>query len=108
MAEVCAMAKNKWEPCDKWWQFYLLWLKVAITHAWSVAEIVGFALVLLIPLVPRVFPKMQESNLAPLAWKIPLGVLATVGFIRLLCAPYWIYRDRHKAGKEQEAALREE
>lgn len=99
------MAEHKWEPCTTWRQFYWLWLKVAITHAWSVAEIVGFALVLLVPLVPFLFPKMQESSLAPLAWQIPLGVLAAVGFVRLLCAPYWIYRDRHHSATDRESAL---
>lgn len=99
------MAEHKWEPCTTWAQFYWLWLKVAISHAWSIAEIVGFALVLLIPIVPLIFPKMQESSLAPLAWKIPLGVLAIIGFVRLISAPYWIYRDRHQTAQERENVL---
>jgi membrane protein implicated in regulation of membrane protease activity len=99
------MAVHRWEPCKTWQNFYWLWLKVAMTHAWSLAEIVGFALLLLVPLVAILFPEMHESSLAPPTWEIAVGVLAVVGFVRLLCASYWIYRDRHQRANDRESVL---
>jgi hypothetical protein len=99
------MAAHKWEPCTTWRKFYWLWLKVAISHAWSLATLVGVALVLLLLLLGMLFPKMHESSLALLTWEIPIGLLAVVGFVRLLYASYWIYDDRHQMANDRESAL---
>jgi hypothetical protein len=106
MAETTAEAR--WKSSDNWLQFYGLWFKVSLTHAWSIAEAVGFGVVIVVPLILLLFPKMRESTLAPFGWEVPLAVFALVGLIRLLCAPYWIYRDRHRAACTHEGLLRKE
>jgi len=53
------------------------------------------ALGIAIPAVIRFCPKWDQS-LSPLAWQIPLGVLACVVAARVLLAPYWIYAAHEK------------
>src|SRR5208282_3797406 len=98
---------QKLKPCERWWQFYGLWLRVALTASLSVADLVGFIVGLLVPLIHALFPRVPESTLTPLLWKIPLGVFCCVGAIRLVIAPYLIYRDRHLSAKQEGEALRQ-
>jgi hypothetical protein len=101
MAEVCVEI-SKFKPCENWRQFYALWLKVALTASLSWADAVAFVLGILIPLGHKFFPATQESKLAPLAWEIPLAVFCLFGAVRIIIAPYLIYRDRHVLAKQKE------
>ena len=38
------------------------------------------------------FPKTSDS-LTPLVWEIPIGALATAMLVRVVAAPFWIWRD---------------
>lgn len=93
------------EPCENWRQFYWLWIKVALTASFSWADGIGFAVGILIPLLHKLLPSMKESTLTPLAWEIPLAIFCAVGAVRIIIAPYLIYRDRHLLAKRQELSL---
>ena len=99
------MPEEKLQPCENWRQFYLLWVKVVFTASLGWADAVGFILGILIPLIQKIFPSMQESKLEPLAWEIPLAVFCLVGAGRMFLAPYLIYRDRHLSAKQKESEL---
>lgn len=102
------MERLEFQPCENWRQFYLLWIKVALTTPLSLAAAIAFVLAILIPLVHKLFPSMKESQLTPLAWEIPLAIFCLIAAVRIVIAPYLIYRDRHFSAKRIEVELGKE
>lgn len=40
-----------------------------------------------------------------LMWQAPLGIMLVLSLVRIILAPYWIYRERHLAAVERENEL---
>jgi hypothetical protein len=97
--------EQQWNPCDRWWQFYWLWLKVALTTFLSWADAAASIVGVLLPLLHAFVPKVREDRLVPLYWEIPIGVFCAIGILRMVIAPYLIYRDRHLSASSNETAF---
>jgi hypothetical protein len=97
--------------CETWQQFYWRWAKTTFEHPWSITEKIGTVLALGLPLFAWLaskwhwLPVIPEPVLSPLMWQVPLGMLAILILIRIIPAPYWIYRERHSAAVESEREL---
>src|SRR3974390_1755805 len=85
--------------------FYWQWLRHTLAH-WglvsNVATAVGFA----VPIISRVWPK-AGALMGDLAWQIPVGIFAVLGFIPFLLAPYWMYREKEEQALAFELELEE-
>jgi hypothetical protein len=46
--------------------------------------------------------------MAALAWEIPVGLFFALSMLRLIMAPYWLYKDRHLFASKAEGELHEE
>ena len=83
--------------------FYIGWIWVAFRHSWGITDYIGpVAGIIIAYLLPR-YPQWG-STLIELTWQIPLGILGGLVIVRLLLAPYWMYkesRQRIKALKEK-------
>src|SRR5438067_5449600 len=79
-------------------RYYGTVARVAFTHSLSTAQAVIFVLAILVGGVAYFVPKTQ-AILTPWitalnGWQVATGVLGTIVFIRLVLAPYWIFRQQ--------------
>jgi hypothetical protein len=87
--------------------YYRRFFAVAFKHPFGVADGISTALGILLPIIGRLHPKWT-AGVGDLAWQVPLtAFLALVG-IRLILAPYWIYRNREDQAKNAETQLRQQ
>ena len=70
----------------------------------GVADGIGVALGTLVPVMVRNFPA-SESAVTELIWRIPIGMFASIGLVRLALAPYWIYQERDEKARQTEIGL---
>src|SRR3972149_7791118 len=76
-------------------KFYWQWLYKAFRHSISIVEKIAILLSIIIPLFIRYYPGM-EQKLQALIWQIPLSIFVIIVIIRLLLAPYWLYKDKQQ------------
>lgn len=71
------------------------WLAKAFKKSWTVWDSLGTALGSLCPLIGHYLPRL-ESIMNHLVWQIPLGAFCGLVLVRLICAPYWLYKEREE------------
>ena len=74
-------------------KFYWKWIEVSVKPSFGLADGIGFVLGIAIPVVIHFVPRW-ETAMSNLAWQIPLGIFSTIFLIRLILAPYWIYKQQ--------------
>ena len=94
MASISARA---WAYVRSAGAYYWRCIALAWHGAWAVAGAASAVLGLLVPPYLKTHPALA-TTVNDLVWQIPLGVLGSLSALRLILAPYWIYR-------EQEAKL---
>ncbi len=75
--------------------FYWLWLSTAFRHSIWRGDGVAFLLGIAIPIARNAVPNW-ESVMNELTWQIPLGVFGSIVLVRLILAPYWLYKEKVK------------
>ena len=71
--------------------FYIQWFCVAFTHSFSISDLVAAIIGLLITILTFWLMPTWDVNL----WT-SIGILGGIVSIRLLLAPYWIYKQQQK------------
>jgi len=71
-------------------RYYRRWLKAAFTGAWRGADTASTVVGIFGPAVVAVTGS-EDINLAKLVGYAGIGALATVGLVRLICAPFWLH-----------------
>jgi hypothetical protein len=96
---------------ETWKQFYWQWIETIFERPWSIAEKVATVLALGLPLLAWLatkwhrLPALPEPIINSLLWQVPVGMLIVLSLIRIVPAPYWIYKKRHTAALESERKL---
>ena len=100
-------SEHKWTDRLSWPKFYTLMLREVFEHSWGWTDFIATLFGVIIPLWVHFRPKM-EQRLTPLTWEIPLGVFASIGAMRLLAAPFLLYRDHHIFATDTQIVLQNE
>lgn len=97
-------AKHEWVEALPWWRFYLRMLREVVKHSWGWTDWAATFFGIVVPLYIHYHPR-AEASMTRLAWEIPIGIFAFLGTIRLISAPYLLYRDHHQAWDARESDL---
>ena len=73
-------------------RFFWLWLQTAFRHAFGRADAIAGFLGMSLPALARLNSEWRDA-LAELSWQIPLGLFGGLFVVRLVLAPYWMYRE---------------
>ena len=84
--------------------FYGRWASMTLQRPFGVADGIGVALGTLVPVMVRLFPA-SDSAVTELVWHIPIGIVTSIGLVRLTLAPYWIYQERDEKARQVEIGL---
>jgi hypothetical protein len=76
-------------------EFYWQWISKAFRHSISRVDGIAFFLGIFIPFLIRYYPGM-EQKLQALIWQIPLSIFVIIVIVRLLLAPYWLYKEKQQ------------
>lgn len=87
-------------------EFYLVCLKKSFKQPFTWGEKAGFIVGIVIPLLKPFIPKTMGTAMDSLIWQIPLVIFASLGIIRLLIAPYLVYKDLLQQKAELEINLK--
>ena len=82
-------------------RFLVEWVKVAATHDWKMAPRVWSAVTLILAMCGYLASRIPalDPTAGRLAWLIPLIAFAVLGALRLILAPYWIYREAEERAR---------
>ncbi len=80
-------------------KYFSQWIYIAFRHSIGIGDGVAFLIGLAIPIIRQLIPGW-ETVILELGWQIPLGVFSSVIVIRLLLAPYWMYKRLEKERDE--------
>jgi hypothetical protein len=72
--------------------FYWRWLVMAFRHPFGVADALGTALGMAIPVISKWRPTWTAS-MSDLMWQVPLAALSGLTIARLALAPYWMHQE---------------
>jgi hypothetical protein len=70
--------------------YYWRWLKTALTHSIGVFDLWTGLISAALGVLDHYWP--QAQIMTTYAWQIPIFALAAVMFVRLLLAPYWMWK----------------
>lgn len=77
------------------WAFYRIWFGAALRHAWGGADLIngllGLLAAIIVHLQPGSAPVMSEF-----AWRAAVFAFFAILGVRLLLAPYWIWRGQQR------------
>lgn len=90
-----------------WVRFYSRVFSDVVKLSWERTDFTAAALGLVIPLLIHFLPG-KEAALLPLLWKLPVGVFIGVAAMRLVMAPYVLYRDQYLARETIENDLQKQ
>lgn len=76
---------------DTVYSFYREWLRIALHHAFGVADVIAFFIGIGVPVIVQFVPSWEPS-MRRLIWQIPLGVFLSDALVRLVSAPYSMHR----------------
>ena len=69
------------------------WLGAAFSHALGVIDLWAGLGGAVVAGIAHFLPQEQAAELNSLAWQVPLWALGVVMLVRIVLAPYWLYRD---------------
>lgn len=79
-----------------WWKFYGQWLWRAFRHSLGLADLLASLAGSAVAVFAHFEPEAGRA-FEPLLWQVPLWAAAAVVTLRLLLAPYWIWREDQAA-----------
>jgi len=97
--------KHEWNQKLTWWRFYGRLMREVFHPSWGWTDSIATALGIIGPLFTHFFPKL-EAQMTPLVWEIPVGIFSALVVVRLLIAPFWLYKDRQAFADHREIVLR--
>jgi len=71
--------------------YYLQWICVAFSHGLGISDLVGAVIGLIVYFAYEFFGTMMVGNIDINLWVL-IGVLGGIVLVRLILAPYWIYK----------------
>jgi hypothetical protein len=80
--------------------FYSRLFVLAFKHSYGISDALGFVALVVVGVAGRYYPMKLAAMSNLFAWQIPLLALGVVFAVRLLFAPYWMYRERDKQAVE--------
>ena len=86
----------------EFFRYYGNVLRVAFTHSLDIAQAVIFLLVIIVGGITYFFPRLSltldaaDWATALAGWQVATGVLSMIVLIRLVLAPYWIYKELYR------------
>ena len=84
----------------EFFRFYARLLAVAFKHSYGVADAIVFFTAIAVGVAGRYFPIQMSAVSNLLGWQIPFMALGLVFAVRLVLAPYWLYRERDRQAAE--------
>ncbi len=76
-------------------EYFKLWGQRAFSQTLGSADLWSSIAGAVLAAIVHFYPT-SETTVNGLAWQIPLWALATVTAARLICAPYWIWKEQRK------------
>ena len=78
-------------------KFYWAAIKLAVKHSFDHAQYVLFGLFLAVGVASYFIPKMAAWETFVSGWQAATFVLGSIVLLRLLLAPYWLYKEKADA-----------
>ncbi|MHB1564481.1 MAG: hypothetical protein ACYCXP_10380 [Leptospirillum sp.] len=82
-------------------RYYWLVLRTAWKHAFGYADLISSSVGAMLAVIIHFSPKWKQL-LTGVLWQIPIWILATVAIVRLISAPFWLWKiDRGEIKNQQ-------